>query len=404
MYPSENLFLFLFQIEIATKHHYILHKMLIKIDQNFAKNIWIHAQRLDLENPFGKGPGAVSKAVAHLGYVQIDTISVVERCHHHILFNRIPKYRRSDLHIAQSVEKSIFEYWTHALAYVSVEDYRYFVSHMKSVSTAPGSWYGSVTAADYSKVKKLLKAGPVSIRDINDDVLVEKEHDWSSHKPSKKALQLGFKNGDFVIGERVGMLKKYDLTARHFGWDQKPKATSESEYTAYILDRALRSQGIVSLDSICHLVPKRKPAAFKLIESRVAAKKLVEVLLPDAGKVRHWVHPEVIAKKMDGSELTHILSPFDPLVIQRKRHKLFFGHDHLFEAYVPKDKRVYGYFSLPVLFGNNVIALLDLKTDRAANKLLIQSWHWLGKNKSQANKKIIESALDKFEKFQLVAE
>ncbi len=275
---------------------------------------------------------------------------------------------------------------------------------MKNVNTAPGSWYGSVTAADYRKVKTLLKSGPLSIRDIKDDVLVEKEHDWGSSKPSKKALQLGFRNGDFVIGERVGMLKKYDLTERHFGWSNKPKPVSESVYLGYILDRALRSQGIVSLDSICHLDAKRKAAVLALIERRVVKRELVEVILPDAGKHRHWASPEVLAANSESSTLTHILSPFDPLIIQRKRLKMFFGHDHLFEAYVPKEKRVYGYFSLPVLSGNNIIALLDLKTDRAAGELLIQSWHWLGRHKSLKNKKIVETALDKFEKFQLAGE
>ena len=378
--------------------------MLKKLDKNKAKNIWIRAQKLDIESPFGKGPGAVCKAISHLGYVQIDTISVVERCHHHILFNRIPKYRKKDLHLAQSVEKSIFEYWTHALAYVAVADFKYFVNEMKNARTGPGSWYGSVTPQDHRKVLKLLRAGPLSIRDIKDDVLVEKEHDWSSSKPSKKALQKGFRKGEFVIGERVGMLKKYDLTERHFGWSEWPAGVSSAEYSAYILDRGLRSQGIVSLDSICHLDAKKKAGVLSLIEKRVAAETLVEVVLPEAAKVRHWATPEVIEPKCDESEFTHILSPFDPLVIQRKKHKIFFDHDHLFEAYVPKEKRVYGYFSLPVLSGNTIIALLDLKTDRVGKQQLIQSWHWLGKNKSQKNKRIIESALENFEKFQLAGD
>ena len=81
-----------------------------------ARRLWIRAQRLDAAEPFGAGSAAVRAAVEHLGYVQIDTINVVERCHHHILYTRIPQSRREDLHDAQSVEKSVFEYWTHALA------------------------------------------------------------------------------------------------------------------------------------------------------------------------------------------------------------------------------------------------------------------------------------------------
>src|SRR3982074_731094 len=76
-----------------------------------ARYIWLRAQRLDVAAPFGEGPQAPAAAVAHLGYVQIDTINVIERCHHHILWNRIPAYRRADLRQAQSVDKSVFESW-----------------------------------------------------------------------------------------------------------------------------------------------------------------------------------------------------------------------------------------------------------------------------------------------------
>ena len=91
-----------------------------------ARRIWLHAQRLDSSTPFGEGPEATREAVEHLGYVQIDTINVIERCHHHILWTRIPAYRREHLQQAQSVDKSVFEYWTHALSYVPTKDLRFF--------------------------------------------------------------------------------------------------------------------------------------------------------------------------------------------------------------------------------------------------------------------------------------
>src|SRR5690242_1240323 len=83
-----------------------------------ARRIWLQAQRLDAAAPVGEGPAAVAVAVEHIGYVQIDTINVIERCHHHLLHSRITAYRRSDLKQAQSVDKSVFEYWTPALTYV----------------------------------------------------------------------------------------------------------------------------------------------------------------------------------------------------------------------------------------------------------------------------------------------
>ena len=316
-----------------------------------ARRIWLHAQRLDTPAPFGEGPEATPAAVQHLGYLQIDTINVIERCHHHILWTRIPSYRREHLRQAQTVDKSVFECWTHALSYVPTEDMAFFLPDMKRHQRSPRSWFASVTKEDLRKVLSLIRrGGPISIRDIEDDVLVEKDHAWASRKPSKRALQLAFFNGALAVSERSGMLKTYELTARHFGWNRRPKPASERQVRDYLLDRALRSQGVVSLDSICHLDARRKPAIRELIEARVRRGQLSAVAIDGEGKAEHWIEPPTLdAIRRPADAAIHILSPFDPLIIQRKRLKLFFDYDHRFEAYVPRDKRVFGYFALPVL-------------------------------------------------------
>jgi uncharacterized protein YcaQ len=371
-----------------------------------ARQIWLRAQRLDTSAPFGEGPQATAAAVEHLGYVQIDTINVIERSHHHILWSRIPNYRRADLRQAQSVDKSVFEYWTHALSYVPARDLRFFLPAMKRHQREGHKWLSSVKPADLRKVLRLIRRdGALTIRDIDDDVLTEKEHLWASRKPSKRALQLAFYTGVLTISERNGMLKTYDLMARHFGWDKPPKPASASETTAYLLDRALRAQGLVSLDSICHLDAPSKPSIRRLIEARVRRNELVPVALEGAGKQEHWARPETLGTAEGGAfELVHILSPFDPLIIQRKRTELFFGYGHRFEAYVPREKRVFGYFALPVLVGENIVAALDLKTDRKSRKLLMQKWSWVDAAPRGARKDLkrrIEEELHRFERFQL---
>jgi uncharacterized protein YcaQ len=367
-----------------------------------ARQIWLRAQRLDTAAPFGEGPQAVASAVEHLGYVQIDTISVIERAHHHILWTRIPAYRRADLRQAQSVDKSIFEYWTHALSYVPTKDFRFFIPDMKLHRREGHKWFATVKPADLSKVLRLIrKDGALTIRDIDDDVLVDKEHLWASRKPSKRALQLAFYSGTVTISERNGMLKTYELMPRHFGWDKPPKSASTRDVSTYLLDRALRAQGIVSLDSICHLDAPSKSQVRRLIESRVRRNELVPVGLDGAGKQQHWARPETLEAGGPAPEMVHILSPFDPLIIQRKRTELFFGYGHRFEAYVPKEKRVFGYFALPVLVGDDIVAAIDLKTDRRNRKLLLQKWNWIGKRPRKELKRRIEEQLHRFERFQL---
>src|SRR5271168_3637511 len=195
----------------------------VPLDKMQARRIWLHAQRLDERASFGDGGDATLRAIEHLGYLQIDTINVIERCHHHILWLRIPDYRRAHLHQAQSVDKSVFEYWTHALAYVPTRDMPFFLPEMKRHRLQPKSWFNSVTREDLRKVLTLIrKGGPLSIRDIDDDVLVEKDHPWASRKPSKRALQLAFFAGALTVSERSGMVKS-ELMDRHFGWDARPK-------------------------------------------------------------------------------------------------------------------------------------------------------------------------------------
>src|SRR5262252_8876439 len=258
-----------------------------------ARRLWLGAQRLDVEAPFGGGPAATQAAVEHLGYVQIDTINVIERCHHHILYSRIPDYRREHLHQAQTVDKSVFEYWTHALSYLPTKDLPFFIGAMRRYRQSSNNWYAATKTGDLRKVLgRIRRNGALTIRDIDDDVLVDKEHLWASRKPSKRALQLAFYTGILTISERVGMLKTYELMDRHFGWAKRPRPATERAVVEYLLDRALRAQGVVSLDSICFQGAKRKPATRRLIEARVRRKALVPVRLEGAEKAEHWARPE----------------------------------------------------------------------------------------------------------------
>jgi uncharacterized protein YcaQ len=374
----------------------------LTLSKSEARRVWLRAQCLDQPAPFGDGAEAVAKAVDHLGYVQIDTINVIERCHHHILWTRIPQYRRNDLQRALTVDKTVFEYWTHALSYIPAKDIRFFLPAMKRHRQSPHGWFRSVRQQDLRRVLDLIRNdGALSIRDIDDDVLVEKDHAWASRKPSKRALQLAFYSGALTVSARFGMVKTYELMDRHFGWDKRPAAATEQQVLVYLLDRALRSQGVVSLDSICHLDAGRKAHIRRLIQARVGRKELLPVAITGAGKLEHWVRSEALDFPSPSEpQMIHMLSPFDPLIIQRKRLQLFFDYGHRFEAYVPKEKRLFGYFALPVLVGDEIVAAIDLKADREQQKLLIQQWTWVGQGSAQSHKLLIEEELHRFGQFQ----
>jgi len=378
----------------------------VAISKAQARRIWLRAQRLDTPAPFGDGPQAVPAAVRHLGYVQIDTINVIERCHHHILFARIPGYRREYLQQAQSVDKTVFEYWTHALSYIPTETLRFYVRDMKRYWKRRSVWFARVTEPDVRRVMRRIRhQGALSVRDMDDKVLVDKAHAWASRKPSKHALELAFFRGQLTISARSGMVKTYELISRHFGWQRPPRSASEQETLGYLLDRALQAQGLVSPDSVCYLDAGRKPALRRLIDRRVRRGELVPVAVEGADKLPHWARPETLETLGELPEISndtvHVLSPFDPLVNQRKRLQLFFEYEHCFEAYLPKAKRKYGYFVCPVLLGDRIVAGLDLKTDRERGRLLVQKWNWTRHASKRADGPVIESALERFERFQL---
>src|SRR5688572_13902936 len=294
--------------------------MPIQLSKLHARRIWLRAQRLDEYAPFGDGPEATRAAVEHLGYVQIDTINVIERCHHQILYTRIPGYQRNHLRQAQTIDKTVFEYWAHALSYLPTRDLRFYIRAMRRDWQARSAWFGAVKDSDLRKVlARIRKHGALTIRDIDDDVLVEKDHAWASRKPSKRALQLAFYRGLLTVSARSGMLKTYELMHRHFGWERAPRAATEAETLNYLLDRALRAQAVVSLDSVCYLDAARRPAIRRLIEARARHGRLVPVTVQGAP---HWVRPESLEARPARSDTVHILSPFDPLVHQRRRLQL----------------------------------------------------------------------------------
>lgn len=365
-----------------------------------GRRIWLHAQGLDRPAPFGTGAQAVADATAHLGYVQIDTIHVIERSHHHILATRIPGYQRSDLARAQSLDKSVFEYWTHALAYVPTADLPHYLRDMAAHRANPSRWFGSVTPADLRAMAARIRAeGPMSIRDLGEE-RVEKTHPWASRKPGKRALELGFYAGLLTVSARTGMVKTYELMDRHFGWPPRPRPASEARTLAWRLDRALRAQGLVSLDSICFGAAALKPAMAGLIAARVKARRLIPATLD--GAPGFWIAPKAAEPPAPAEPMVHLLSPFDPLAIQRRRLARFFGYAHRFEAYLPAEKRVHGYFALPVLVGDRVCAAIDIRCDRAAGRLDIRQWTPTPDARPE-DKARIEAALDGFERFQLNA-
>lgn len=344
------------------------------------------------------GPSAVTQAIEQLGYVQIDTISVVARAHHHTLFNRVRDYhpRQLDAAIAQ---RTLFEYWAHAAAYLPMRDYRFALVRMQQQRD---KWRGTEHAKQRRLMRNVLARitaeGPLRSRDFESKPA--KSTGWWDWKPTKRALEALFMQGDLMVAGRDGFQKRYDLRERVLpaGIDTSPPSTAD--YATHLIERELHAQAVTCVPSITHLRRGRdlRNAVREQLEDRVSRNELKRTL--HAGTQWYSTPVTALSKARGGA---YILSPFDNLVIQRERLLNLFNFDYTLECYVPAAKRKHGYFTLPVLCRGRFVARMDCKVHRKQAEFEIKYLHWeppaRGQKVSQQVVQDVARALERFAAF-----
>jgi uncharacterized protein YcaQ len=322
------------------------------------------------------GCDAAREVLRHLGYVQIDTISVVERAHHHVLATRVPGYRPA--HLAELLrERRIFEYWSHAASYLPIEDFRFALPRMQAFAEGRRAHWHRRDRADQARVLERIRAeGPRQARDFEAPA-GRKAGPWFEWKPAKRALEQLWVEGRLMVRERQGFQKVYDLTERVLPPDVDRTPPTPFEHALHLARSALRAHGLVQEPEIRYL--RRgldrvvRQAVVQLMEAGEALPARVEGL----PQRRYLVRPDALGlTTAGGPEPLRILSPFDNLVIQRKRLRELFGFDYFIECYLPEARRKYGYFTLPLLHGERFVGRLNAKADRAAGVLRLESLHW----------------------------
>lgn len=324
------------------------------------------------KSPFKTGAAGVIQTLEHLSYVQIDTLSVVERAHHHTLWNRVPKYTKNFLDAAVE-SREVFEYWFHAAAYLPMRDYRFALPRMNSIRRGESSWYKDVDAKVLRQVKKrITEEGPLKGRDFESKK--KTQGNWWNWKPTKKALEKLYMQGDLMISRRDGMEKVYDLRERVLPETVNTKEPTLFEFAQYLVSSSLNAHGFSSTKQIGHL---RKGAALKKLITEVLANKVEEgsvVARKKTGMPEIYILSELLEERLPAtSKKIRILSPFDNAIIHRDRVEALFNFDYRIECYTPASKRKFGYFCLPVMYGDSFIAQADCKAHRASAVLEVIS-------------------------------
>ena len=326
----------------------------------------------------GRGLVGVRKVLERLGYVQIDTISVVARAHHHTFWARVSGYR--DDHLNRLIrDAEVFEYWSHAAAFLPMRDYRFALPAMRAFRNGEERWLRSADSKLMRSVLDRVRAeGPLRARDFGERKRAASG--WWDWKPAKGALEQLFMQGDLMCARRDGLEKVYDLTERVLPGDAATAMPTVEEHAAHLIDSTLRAHGFAAGPTFTYgicLGERNAPtrAAVKgLLRERTRAGTLATV--ETAGGEMFFGLPEVLAARPRKPPATvRILSPFDNSIIQRRRSLALFDFNFLLECYVTETKRRWGYFCLPLLYGDTFVGRMDCKAYRASGRFEIRHLH-----------------------------
>lgn len=343
------------------------------LTQEQLKLVTLESQGLTQNTPFGTGKTAVLNALEHLGYIQIDTLSIVERAHHHTLWTRIPDFQADDLE--ELVEdRKVFEYWFHAASYLPMQDFRYVLPQMLTIKRGESRYYNADPKVMEYVVDNIRNEGPKRARDFENESY--KAGSWWNWKPAKLALERLFMQGDLMISGRSGMQKTYDLAERVLPSFIDTTEPTPLELAEYLVKTNLRAYGFTTLKQITHL---RKGNDLKKNVNQVLQTMLEEGSISQVkieGLSSAFVQNDVFENTFDVKNSdVWLLSPFDNAIIHRDRIKQVFDFDFRLECYTPKEKRQYGYFCLPILFGDQFIGRVDCKAHRKEKKLELIHLH-----------------------------
>ena len=368
-------------------------------DLDRLKRLALASQGLIGRSPFGTGTSGAIKAIEHLSYIQLDSISVIERAHNHIWRSRVPDFRPDQSN--QLLEDAqVFEYWAHAAAYLPIKEYRYYLADKSAVKDGTlRRGYTKDRKLMAQVLKRIADEGPLASKDLEDRRT--KSNGWWDWKPAKRAVEALYFEGELMISSRAGFQKTYNLAERVLpkGIDSTPPTIEER--ASHMLDQQLACHGLVSAVGATY---GRRDAALRQamkaeLAQRLAAGTLVTVTLPNNSL--YYIEPEHLEQPMPRLDnRLKILSPFDNAVIQRKRLIDLFAFDYQLECYIPAPKRRYGYLALPLLYKDNFVGRMDCKAHRADQVLEIKGLFFESGHDTPEVHAALDKALPDFAGFQ----
>jgi uncharacterized protein len=375
-----------------------------------ARRLLLGAQGL-LDDPRRKATAdELCELIERMGFVQIDSINIVERAHHLTLAARLQSYRPALLTRLLEHERRLFEHWTHDASAIPTIWYRWWkprFERYRQKALAHRWWYERV-GPEPQKVfdhvrERIAREGPLMAKDFEDERPAGTDKTWWGWKPQKAALEYLWRTGHLTIARRVNFHKVYDLAERILPDAHAVPPPDHGEYLDWACRSALERLGAATASEIAGFWNSASLEDAKTWTRRAAdAGEIAAVRIEAIDGSRAWEAYAVGNWEARAAALppapprVRLLSPFDPILRDRRRTQRLFGFDYRFEAFVPEAKRQHGYYVLPILEGERLVGRLDPKLHRDRALLEVRALWWEpGIRESKGRRAALEAALER---------
>lgn len=353
------------------------------LDNATARKIFMDRHAL-LEPPTGPCKGAdLSDLITRLGFVQLDSINTVARAHDLILFSRRPRYRPNDLKQLYEKDGALFEHWTHDAATIPIAFYPWWRMRMqRDADLLIKRWRNwrrdGFEGLFQSVLDHIRDHGPCCTSDLGKN---EKKGSggWWDWNPSKTALEYLWRSGALTVVGRDNFRKRYDLTERVIENTRHNDVPSEAQTVDWCCNAALDRLGFATSGELAAFWRHATTAETRAWCAQAKASgEIIEIDLQNADGSRRktFARPELIegpTPKISPTKRLRVLSPFDPMLRDRKRTKRLFNFDYTIEIFVPEAKRQYGYYVFPILQGDQIVGRVDMKAHRDRDTLHVRA-------------------------------
>ncbi len=347
-----------------------------------ARRLALTSLGFGLRRPAKAGVTHVRATVQRLSAIQIDSVNVLARAHYLPVFSRYGPYPMAALDDLVHGRRELFEYWGHAACFLPIELYPYMRWRMDGQVTHWGGGEPQAQAFLEAVFAEVGERGPLSAGEIS--IGGKSRGAWWGWSDAKRAVEVLFRQGRVAIAGRRNFARLYDIPERVFPPEVlKAKPVPAPEAKKELLVRAVRAMGVGTARDVAlyfhvdqwwdrsKVDGRRAPPQTHLLFDELVEDGRLEKVTVEGWKQPGYVVPG--AKVPRSVDARAIVSPFDPLMWERRWTKAVFGFEYQIEIYVPAPKRVYGYYVLPFLLGEGFAGRVDLKADRRTSNLLVQA-------------------------------